>query len=303
MTVKFCDNACYVKELYSIHTNLSDFYFNTEECFYCYLTEDDKPIGFVQFKIMGLVVEILLINATSDDIKKELLTALIGFADQNHLSIEWRIISEVVGDTPLSKDFALAESFGFASTSLLHIFSSSSIVRPKALEYIKHMKTLSDYVLKRGYTFCSFSELSDDAKNYICDNPENEFADYLQSGKYIKNNSEIFCEDCSFVVLKDGKPVAYSIIRMPSNGKYIFENLCVAKNCRNSGAIAPILYSSLNALVSKDCTSVTFAVYDENAESLPLIKKHFKTLISKEKLQINYFRLHQHNDNCDCHKQ
>lgn len=287
--VKFCDNSSYIKELYFIHTNLSDFYFKTEECFYCYKVKESKPSGFIQFKISRLVVQILVIKTESEQIKKELLVAIIGFADQNHLSIEWRIISEVAGDNPFNSDFALAENLGFISTNILHIYSSNRTLINEAKEYIKHLKVLSDFVLKKGYTVCSFNGLSQKAKNYICDNPNNEFADYLDSSKHIKNNFGLFSKECSFVVLKDEKPIAFSVIRMLTKGKYILENICVSKNYRNVGAIAPLLYSSFNAIALTDYSVLTFAIYDENTECLTIVKKHFKELISQEKLQINYF--------------
>ena len=292
MEIRFADMLEYLNRFSHLSTRLSDFYFRMKDCAYVGAYEDDVPVGFLQYEKAGNCFEVLTICTENAESREAMLRALCVAAAKENGLVRWRIVSQnLIGNAECrTEDAELAEKIGFRRGNTVHLFG----VRPAVMDWeaftrlTDTLRKMSDRMKRAGFSLCPFFELTKEQLAYICDNPEHEFASFLRSGDYISGKGGTFDDKISAVALKNGKPVAYTVIRAPGGHGCIVENISVAEAYRKTGVLAVVLSYTLDMLGESDYHSMTFAVYENNVASYSIMRKWVTPILTSEKIQYNY---------------
>lgn len=283
MNVSVCEIGIgeYLTDLSKLRTPLSDFYINTKSCrIIAAFDETKQRLGFLLAE-QKAVTEILFLTVVKNEagIKRQMLDFLVKSLPAGTV-LRWRII-----ENPDDEKSAL--DFGFRLESTLHLFRSVRYGENIERNFLPRLYRLSDSAEKRGYSTLPFSELTKEQKEQIRKDPDREFAPELHTALLMDDRVGGISERLSTAALKDGKVVAYSVIRSPAKSRCIFEILCVAKSKRKSSAVILPIARSIRELIAGGYDSLTFAVYDQNREMLPVIERNFSSVIESGRIQHN----------------
>ena len=206
----------YLIRFSDLRTALSDFYVKTRNCrILGAVSEGKNGKGFL-LASQESVTEILFITAEDDDpsVKNALLDHLAGTLPSGS-RIRWRIIDSPENET-------VAEEYGFRKEETVNIFrtvgSDHETAERTLLEYEKL------FVLREslGYRTLSFEKLSKEELSQIRNNPDGEFDPSLHPERLMDDISGGFSPEMSFAAVKDGKVIAYTIVRNSIGKSCIF---------------------------------------------------------------------------------
>lgn len=275
----------YLKDFESLRTELSDYYIRTKNCRILGAYEDGG-VGFLLCQ-ESRIREVLILCAENNNIriKDDLLRT---FLDElpSGIKVRWRILNDTQNE---NKQIAVGR--GFVMESLLHVFHYDCLKPDFAEEMqdaIDKYTDLNMFMERHGYVTKPFSELTDDELHQIRDNTDGEFETYLQSGEHIRGNTGKLDEKCSFATVRDGKVFAYVIVVAYGGVRAVVENMSVARSARKGGTFLLPFIHVLGALKHSDYEAISFAIYETNADALPLMRKHFPKFLTSEMVQYNY---------------
>ncbi len=273
----------YLKDFEALRTALSDFYIKTKNCQVFGAYENGVGVGFLLCEERRMF-EILFLCAENDDekIKDGLLGAFLDTLPSG-TAVRWRIVNDTK-----NANTQLAVNRGFAAESVLHIFHFKHADSDAVHSVIDRYTHLYTFMEKRGYVTKPFETLTEDELHQIRDNPDGEFAAYLESGEHIKGNTGKLDERCSFAAVRDGKVFAYVIVVAHGEKSCIVENVSVAHSARRGGTFILPFLSMLSALKQSNYDTVSFAIYETNADIMPMMRKNLSALLTSETVQRNY---------------
>ena len=159
-------------------------------------------------------------------------------------------------------------------------------------EWEKYMEKsgsgLCAYLERRGFSAVSFSELTDEALEYIKNSPRNEFANELSPKDFFDNPAKKLDNDSSFAALKEGKPEAYVLISRPDKDSFIFELICASKKYASMGVILLPFAYSMKAYDESGCRKIRYAMYEDNVHANAFRKKLLGKVTSTQKYSDNF---------------
>ena len=274
----------YLTAFSALRTNLSDFYLKTKPCrIFGSFDQEENARGLLLTE-SAAVPEILFLTAEKNDpaVKKELIDGLAAALPKG-TPLRYRIQSQ-------SGDRALAEECGFREESILNLFRTVGAGDERLHETFREYEKMTRFLEKRGYETVSFDRLSEEARREIAENPDGVFDDGLHPGVLMEEIRGTVSETLSFATLKDGKVAAYTIVRCPDGKNVIFEIICVAEPEKKSGVFILPFLCSLHKMEETGADKAFFAIYEQNKEALPLVRKRFSRLIVSESVQWNMIR-------------
>lgn len=271
----------YLTRFSDLRTNLSDFYVKTRNCRIIGAAGEEKNGKGFLLAEQGSLTEVLFITAEGEDpsVKKALLDHLTGTLPSGS-KIQWRII-----DNPGNEK--IAAEYGFREEETVNIFHTVGADNETAAKTLREYEKL--FVLKEslGYRTISFKKLSEGELSQIRNNPDGEFDSSLHPERLMDDISGGFSPEMSFASVKDGKVIAYTIVRNPLGKSCIFELICVAESERKNGLFILPFYRSLREIIASGAESAIFAVYENNSHMLKLVRKWFSQLIASHTIQHN----------------
>ncbi len=136
-------------------------------------------------------------------------------------------------------------------------------------------------LLRKGYTCMPFSKASKEIKNLLYNSKENDFENELDVRSFFDNKNKKLDRSLSFVAVKDGFPVAYTLLSRPDSQSVIVEQISVAKKYISTGIIFLAFLESMAALQVAFregwCIRVAHTIYENNIKA-----NAFKTHLLQE---------------------
>ena len=271
----------YLTKYGSFRTALSDFYIKTRNCKIIGVDDAQNVAVGLLLAEQGAVTEILILAAQNDEVK--IKTALLDRLKEllpSYSELRWRIVNH-----PQNEELALA--YGFRTGSVLNIFHTVGSDNERAEATLREYEKLYAKMEATGFRTVSFAQLSENELAQIRDNPDGEFDSSLCPESLMVSGMGGLSPQMSFAAMKDGRVVAYSIIRSPDEKSYIFEIICVAKSERGNGIFILPFFRSLREIMASAAASATFAIYESNQIMLEILEKRFSQLIVSRTVQKN----------------
>ena len=291
MRVEKINGIQYYIIFFKLRTPLSDFYCERENDIITLGAYNDgnEPVGLLVAATQKGLARILFVNALPeyDEARGAMVTQLLNIVKGVCELAEWRIISDSENIDP---NYKWAEKLLFSKQETEHIFRHKSTDRQKGLDFVEKFKPISERFFKLGYSVKSFAELSESELLYIANDPDNQFADFLQAKEFIYDENRKLCKDKSFACIKDGKVAAFAFVTELSRGKYIYDATCVANDYKRSGIFILVNNAVLESVFNSDYSFITFAVYDDNKEMLPVFEEFMMPIITSVRIQTNFIR-------------
>ena len=273
----------YLKDFESLRTALSDFYIKTKECRIFGAYENGVGAGFL---LCGerRVREILVLRAENGgaEIRDGLLGAFLDTLPPG-TAVRWRILNDAQNENT-----RIAVRHGFAAADVLRIFHFGRGNAAAARAVVGKYAPLFAFVERRGYVTKPLDQLTGDELRQIRDNPDGEFEAYLQSGEHIRGKTGRLDGKRSFAAVRDGRVFAYTVVVAHGEKNCVVENISVARSARRGGTVILPLLRTLDALLESDYGAASFAMYETNAEIMPMMKKYFSDLLTDETVQRDY---------------
>lgn len=282
LSVKNIELIEYLFKCNELRSALSDFLLKTRNCTITVLTDDTDSTLALLLTEVKTGTEILFLSSVGNDIKLKQL--LIDYLKKNlppRSSITWRI-----ADNDINRDLAPANDFKCIYT--VNLFRTVGSGDGRLIKVLNENAKLYNYMLKFGYEVKSFDELTENEISQIKNNPDNEFDSELHAGAFIEDSIGGFSKAFSFAAVRDGKVVAYNIVRCPDSKHFIFEIINVATSYRSKGVFILPFYAFLKTANEAGLESGSFAIYEVNTPALSIVTKRFSQLITSHGLQHNY---------------
>lgn len=273
----------YLKDFEGLRTALSDFYIRTKDCNVLGAYENGEAVGLLLCEMRN-VREILVLCTKNDDVavKNQLLKTFLATIP-SQTAVRWRILNDC-----LSQNTQLAVSFGFTAESILHIFHCGRSNFDAVQGVIDKYTPCYARMERQGYVTKPFDDLTEDELHQIRDNPDGEFESFLQSDEHIAGKTGKLDGKCSFATVLNGKVFAYTVVVAPDDKRCIVENTSVARSAKRGGTYILPFLNTIIAIKDSNYDAMSFAIYETNADALPLMRKHFSPLFTSETEQRNY---------------
>lgn len=141
---------------------------------------------------------------------------------------------------------------------------------------------------EEGYKPICFAQASKQAVKIIRDTNRNGFGTALDPNPILDGYKGKFCEQLSFVSLKEGKPAAYCLVCQPDERNLIYEMISVAERYRDTGVIFQPFAKSVNSLKDIPYHCVGFAMHKKNKKALALTRRLMCGLVSTSDTQYDF---------------
>lgn len=257
---------------------------------------DSKPAGLLVTAIrplhsMNLVYLYVKEELRGRNYSKALLNGAVKEAREKHvLKITARVIpSNRYGSLIVS----MLSQFGFShsnSSSVLRCVADekgkeawAAFMADKGNKIVKHLE-------QRGFITLTYAE-APEMLDEVANNRNCEFPRYLTPVIYKNSAADRLVYDYSFIVLKNGNPVAYSTATTADGRTMVFQQLAAAEGARGTGAfLLPIVACVEKIIAEGKYEKISYTVYDSNAEMKNLAKGFLLPLAESVKIQ-NFYQL------------
>lgn len=248
---------------------------------------DNVPVGFLCAARESEGTRIFYGFTEENYRKKGVFSKLMSHAVKNlPKPIKMNILS---GHKYYSEAVNVCASMGFAFKS------SCSVYRCRAEDFIqweKYMETsgnkLCAYLEEHGYSCVSFDEADSRIYDILYHSSENEFENKLDVKAFFDEPDKNMNKAMSFVVIKDNKPAAYTLISCPDNKSAVFEHLSVSRSYAGSGCMIMCFGKSMESFKRLNCERASYAIYDENTHANSFRKRLLERVTSSVKRSENY---------------
>lgn len=180
-------------------------------------------------------------------------------------------------------------SMGFAFNSSCNVYRCRS---EDFIQWEKYMDTsgnkLCSYLEKHGYSCVSFSEADSKIYDMLYHSSENEFENKLDIKAFFDNPNKNMNKAMSFVVIKDNRPAAYTLVSCPDNKSAVFEHISASNLYAGSGCIIMCFAGSMESFKRLNCKRASYAMYDENTHANSFRKRLLERVTSSVKRSENY---------------
>lgn len=180
--------------------------------------------------------------------------------------------------------------------SLGFVFKSScSVYRCRSEDFVqweKYMaasgRKLCAYLEKRGYSCVSFAGADSRIYDMLYHSAENEFENKFNVKAFFDDPNKNMNKDMSFVVIKDNKPAAYTLISCPDSNSAVFEQVSVSHSYAGSGCMIMCFAKSMESFKRLNRKRASYAMYDENTHANSFRKRLLERVTSSVKRSENY---------------
>lgn len=173
--------------------------------------------------------------------------------------------------------------------------SSCSVYRCRSEDFIQwenYMDTsgnkLCEYLEKRGYACVSFADADSRIYDTLYHSSENEFENKFNVKAFFDDPNKNMNKAMSFVVIKDNRPAAYTLVSCPDNKSAVFEHISVSHSYAGSGCIIMCFAKSMESFKRLNCKRASYAMYDENTHANSFRKRLLERVTSSVKRSENY---------------
>ena len=92
----------------------------------------------------------------------------------------------------------------------------------------------------------------------------------------------------SCVTIKEGRVVAFCMAGEPDDVSIVFEQIGVAEEYKNTGAILPAVSASIRRCEKFGYKRILYSIFESNASALSFAKRVLSNVTTETKVQYNY---------------
>lgn len=182
-----------------------------------------------------------------------------------------------------------AEKLGFMLNSSCILFNGKT---EDFSNWEKYMAETGDkfcgILLRQDYRCVSFADADIRLLDSLYNSGISDFQNRLDIKPYLKQESKCADMEMSFIAVKNGTVVAYTLVRRPDKKSAVFEHISVHEKYIGSGCILLPFASSMKMFKEFGCRRAAYAMYEENSHANAFRKKLLKKVTSSQKRSYNY---------------
>jgi GNAT superfamily N-acetyltransferase len=199
-------------------------------------------------------------------------------------------VSEYIDNFVFLREFF--EKRGYVLADKLFVFWCDGHGNPGYVGWDRYMEKRGDSLLRwleaDGFSAAALEDAGEELLTSLRElgarNRELDVAALLDGRK------GILSKRISCVTVKDGRVVAYCMANEPDSVSIVFEQIGVASEYINTGAILPAVSASIRRCKKFEYRRVLYSIYESNASALSFAKRVLSNVTSVTKVQYNYVK-------------
>lgn len=183
----------------------------------------------------------------------------------------------------------ICQKYGFVMGNKCVVYSANASDFVKWEQYMqKTGDRLVAYLEKQGYTTISFENAQECVLKQVYDSEKSGFANKLSVRPFFENTDKCLDKKASYIAVKNGDVVAYTLITKPDKNSFVFEHISVAEEYYGSGCILLPFAKSMERFKIHECKRASYAMYENNTHANAFRKKILEIVTSKQTIFENY---------------
>ena len=234
-----------------------------EKGFILSISADGIPSGFLCAQDEGSCIYIEYVFTIPSHRNKGICTSLIKSALSETDGPVRLSVSSKCPDGALIKHIVLG--LGFYSKQHLRISvctDKSSTVWNRFME--EKGNALCDFLKRQGITTASFDNAGPEVLEQVYNSCINEYKNVIDPRPFFDIRSRNLLYDMSYLAVKDGKVIAYTLVTKADSRSVVFEQISASSSYIGSGAVLLPFASAIGSFYDSGMRYALYAMADDN---------------------------------------
>ena len=244
-------------------------------------------------------------------IDEKLLTLCLLFVKEEYrrLGIAAKLLEEVESSCLLngeknvkcciseySENFVFLRAFfekrGYVQSDRLYVFWCDGYGDPGYVGWERYMEKRGESLLRwleaDGFGVVALEDAGEEVLLSLRELGERYIK--LDVSAFLDGRNGILSKRISCLTVKDGRVVAFCIANEPDSVSIVFEQIGVAEEYKNTGAILPAVSASIRRCKKFGYERILYSIYESNTPALSFARRVLSNVTSVTKVQYNYFK-------------